>query len=292
MKEVLITGATGNIGTEVVQYLHQIDAKGRITVAVRNLKSAKKQFAHLPNLSFRLFDFEDQNSFDLAFANIDTLFLLRPPQISEVDKYFKPLLLSAKQNDIKKIVFLSVQGAEKSKVIPHNKIEHFIKLMGFKYIFVRPSYFMQNLISTLLPELQKSRTITLPSAKAKFNWIDARNIGEASAVLIASFTQYENEVYQITGTENKNFQEVANILSETLQTRFSFKSISPIGFYFKKRREGINHGFASVMTLIHYLPRLQKEPEIYDTYTQLTGKKTTTLQEFVLREQETIMKTY
>jgi hypothetical protein len=55
----------------------------------------------------------------LLLKNIDVLFLLRPPHISEVETYFNPLLQSAKENNIKKIVFLSVQGAEKSKIIPH-----------------------------------------------------------------------------------------------------------------------------------------------------------------------------
>ncbi|MEZ5024288.1 MAG: hypothetical protein R2728_13685 [Chitinophagales bacterium] len=52
------------------------------------------------------------------FKDIDLLFLLRPPHISKVDEYFQPLFRSAKNNGIDKVVFLSVQGAEKSKMIP------------------------------------------------------------------------------------------------------------------------------------------------------------------------------
>jgi len=284
MKRILITGATGNIGLEVVHYLCELDNESEIIVAVRNVESAKKKFPRLSSLSFRLFDFEEQNYFDTAFKDIDLLFLLRPPHISEVDKYFYPLLQSAKNNGIEKVVFLSVQGAEKSKVIPHNKIERLIKSIGFKYIFVRPSYFMQNLTTTLLHELQKNHTITLPSGKAKFNWIDVKNIGEVSAVLIESFEKYENKSYEITGAENKNFQEVSEILSETIGTKFNFKSINPISFYFKKRKDRIERGFAIVMTILHFLPRLQKEPEISDNFNRLTGKKPTTLQEFINRE--------
>lgn len=288
MKRILITGATGNIGTEVVHYLCELDKESEIIVAVRNVENAKKKFSTLSSLSFSLFDFEKQDSFDKAFNDIDILFLLRPPHISEVDKYFQPLLQSAKNNGIEKVVFLSVQGAEKSKVIPHNKIEHLIKSIGFKYIFVRPSYFMQNLTTTLLPEIQKNQTIKLPSGQAKFNWIDVKNIGEVSAVFIKSFEKYENKAYEITGTENKNFQEVTEILSETIGTKFNFKSINPIIFYFKKRKSGIESGFASVMTILHFLPRLQKEPKISDNFNKLTGKKPTRLKEFIEREKERI----
>lgn len=290
MNRILITGATGNIGTEVVQYLFKLDNESKIIAAVRNIESAKNKFPDFPKLTFRTFDFEEQNSFNDTFKNIDILFLLRPPHISQVDKYFQPLLQSAKNNGIEKVVFLSVQGAKKSKVIPHNKIERLIESIGFKYIFVRPSYFMQNLTTTLLPEIQKNKTITLPSGQAKFNWIDVKNIGEVSAVLIKSFDRYENKAFIITGTENMNFQEVSEILSKTIGTKFYFKSINPISFYFKKRKSGIENGFAIVMTILHFLPRLQKEPEISDDYFKLTGKKTTTLKEFIYREKEKITK--
>jgi len=288
MNRILITGATGNIGMEVVHYLYELENESEIIVAVRNIEGAKNKFPNCPELALRRFDFEEQNSFNGAFIEIDILFLLRPPQISEVDKYFKPLLESALKNGIKKVVFLSVQGAEKSKVIPHNKIEHLIKSNGFKYIFVRPSYFMQNLTTTLLPEILENQTITLPSGKAKFNWIDVKNIGEVSAVLIKSFDKYQNSAYEITGTENKNFQEVTEIMTEITEAKFRFKSINPISFYFKKRKSGVKSGFAIVMTILHFLPRLQKEPEISDNFFKLTGKKTTTLKEFIIREKERI----
>ena len=288
MKRILITGATGNVGKEVVHYLCELDNDSKIIVAVRNLDSAKKELSNFSSLSYRLFDFEKEDTFDKTFNDINILFLLRPPNISEVDKYFLPLLQSVKNNGIEKIVFLSVQGVEKSKVIPHNKIERLIKSMGFKYIFVRPSYFMQNLTTTLQPEIKKNQTITLPSGQAKFNWIDVKNIGEVSAILIKSFDEYSNKTYEITGTENKNFQEVAEILSETLGTEFNFKKINPICFYFKKRKNGVESGFAMTMTILHFLPRFQKEPEISDNFKKLTGRKPTTLKEFINREKESI----
>lgn len=200
MSKILITGATGNIGTEVVEFLSALEKKQQIILAVRNIESTKTRHSNLAKFNFRQFDFENEASFTEAFEGIQTLFLLRPPHISDIEKYFLPLLTAAESSGIKNIVFLSVQGAEKSKVIPHNKIERLIEKMDFNYIFVRPSYFMQNLTTALLPEIQMNKSITLPSGKAKFNWIDTKNIGEAIAVLITSFDKYKNQAYEITGS--------------------------------------------------------------------------------------------
>ena len=151
MKQILITGATGNIGLEVIHFISAKQSDTKIYVGVRNIEKAKKIFKNYPNLHFRTFNFEDETSYTDAFKQIDLLFLLRPPHLSDIQNEFQPLLNSAKRNGIHQVVFLSVQGAEKSGVIPHNKIERLIQKIGFNYIFVRPSYFMQNLTTTILP---------------------------------------------------------------------------------------------------------------------------------------------
>ncbi len=285
---ILITGATGNVGRQVVRYLTEINAKRnlqyQVKIADRDIDRAKTTFANVDNLSFRHFDFDDRTSFKESFDGIDIMFLLRPPQISEVDKYFRPLFDEAKSKGIRKIVFLSVQGADKSKVIPHNKIEILIKEYGFEYIFVRPSYFMQNLTTTLLNEIKTNSTITLPSSNAKFNWIDVNNIGRCIAELIVSFDNYSNRVITITGEENLDYSVAASYLSEELGREIKFKSVNPIKFYFLKRKQGISSGFAIVMTILHFLPRLQSEPKITDNYYLITGEKPTSLKEFIPRE--------
>jgi len=292
MKQILVTGATGNIGSEVIKYLTESDSDGEIIAAVRSVEKAKSKFVENPGLSFRPFDFENPESFKSAFVGIDTLFLLRPPHISDVETVFRPLLNSAKENGIKNIVFLSVQGAEKSKVIPHNKIERIIQESKFNYIFVRPSYFMQNLTTTLLPEIVNERSITLPAGKAKFNWIDVENIGEATANLILGFESNGNKAFEITGSENKSFSEVTQMMTEITGHQIRYKSINPVSFYFKKKKEGMDSGFALVMSLLHFLPRFQAAPDISDNYQLLTGKTPTTLQEFIRREEKMLMKPF
>lgn len=69
-------------------------------------------------------------------------------------------------------------------------------------------------------------------------------------------------------------------------TAFSYVRVNPISFYFKKRKYGLERGFAIVLTLLHFLPRLLKEPKISDNYTRLTGKAPTTIAEFIIREKD------
>ncbi len=284
-KNILITGATGNIGQDVIQYLCNINSKNNIIAGVRNIDKAKKEFVHCPQLNYVQFDFEDFSTFDTALKNINRVFLLRPPHISDADKYFKPLIAKIKNKGINEIVFLSVQGVEKSSIIPHNKIEKLIKEHQLGYIFLRPSYFMQNLTTTLISDIQAKHKIILPAGKAKFNWVDVKNIGEVAAMLLNDFDTHKNQAIEITGYENKNFYEVVSILNEFAGTNLSFESINPLRFFKIKRKEGMLTGMIVVMIMLHILPRFQKEPNVSDFFEKLTGKKPTSLEEFAKREQ-------
>ena len=74
---------------------------------------------------------------------------------------------------------------------------------------------------------------------------------------------------------------MANLMSEVTGLKIHYISINPISFYLKKRKEGLKRDFAVVMTILHFLPRIQKEPSIQDNYKRLTGKNPTLLKEFI-----------
>jgi len=286
MSNILITGATGNIGFEVIRFLTKIDSSNRIIAGVRNIEKARNVFKDFSDLDYTHFDFEDFDTFDNALNGIDKIFLLRPPNISAIDKYFKPLISKIKEKNITRIVFLSVQGAEKSKVIPHNKIERLINENGLDFIFLRPGYFMQNLTTTLINDIRIKRQIILPAGKAKFNWIDIENIGEAGAILLNKFADYKNQAIEITGLENENFEKVTELINHSINNPIKYKNVNPLRFFRIKKREGMVKGMIIVMILLHFLPRYQKEPQISDFYERLTGKKPTDLKTFIDREKK------
>ncbi|MGE4289642.1 MAG: NmrA family NAD(P)-binding protein [Salinivirgaceae bacterium] len=286
MRSILITGATGNIGIEVIRFLYQTNTNHRIVAGVRNPDKAKILFKDYPKLEYVRFDFENSSSFAPALKGIERVFLLRPPNLSAVDKHFKPFIETIKQKRINELVFLSVQGAEKSKVIPHNKIERLVIESGLDYIFLRPSYFMQNLTTTLLNDIKTKRAIILPSGKAKFNWIDINNIAETGAIVLNNFETYKNQALELTGMENESFDKVTALINKAIKNPISYQSVNPLRFYMIKKQEGMAKGMILVMLLLHYLPRFQKEPALTPVYEELCGKKPTSLRAFIEREKE------
>ena len=284
MKQILITGATGNTGYETIRYLFKNQTQNHIIAGVRNINKAKKKLKAFPSLEYTVFDFEKPETFHTALQGITSVFLLRPPHISDIKSYFQPLIAKISEKGVREIVFLSVQGAAKSRIIPHNKIERLIREYQLNYIFLRPSYFMQNLTTTLVHDIRYKRRIILPAGKAKLNWIDVQNIGETSAILLEQFNTWKNNAYDLTGMENENFYKIAEMLSEVLGEKTEYKNVNPLRFYWIKKQEELPKGMIMVMIMLHFLPRFQKEPEITGFYQKLTGKTPATLKTFVQRE--------
>ena len=281
MKRVLITGATGNVGIQVIKSLKKLDQDLDIFAGVRDVESDGKKLREF-GIKMVKFDFTDLSTFTSAFDHLDILFLLRPPDISNVDKYFKPLIEIASAYQIKHIVFLSVQGVKKSIIIPHHKIERLIVQSKIPFTFLRPAYFMQNFSTVLKTDLHDKRLIFVPAGSAKFTLVDVRDIGLVAAVIIERIEAHINKSYDLTSQERFTFKEIANKMSSILKLDILYKSPSILKFYLKMRNDKLSSSFILVMIMLHYFPRFQKPPEISDCIQSLTGKKPISLEQYII----------
>jgi len=102
---VLITGATGNVGLEIISILKELQQPINLASGVRDITKAKRNFPILEDIKCVEFDFEKESTFDSALDNIDIIFLLRPPHIVDIKTYFEPLICKIFDKGIKKIVF-------------------------------------------------------------------------------------------------------------------------------------------------------------------------------------------
>ncbi|NDP28232.1 MAG: NmrA family NAD(P)-binding protein, partial [Flavobacterium sp.] len=277
MTKVLITGATGNVGIEVIKSLQNIDHQLDIYAGVRNLNEGKIKLSEY-KVNFSQFDFTDVKTYKTALDGCDIIFLVRPPQISEVEKYFKPLIDTCKENGVKHIIFLSVQGVEKSKIIPHHKIEKLIVDSKIPYTFLRPAYFMQNFTTTLHNDLVNKKRIFLPAGNAKFILVDVRDIGAVSAIILTNIMKHINTSYELTCKEKLTFLEMTIILNDILGTHIQYISPNLISFFLTKRKEKTPTIFILVLIMLHYFPRFQQEPKTTNWAEKITNRPPTTFQ--------------
>ena len=288
VSKVLITGPTGNIGMAVIKALQKQNHSLDIISGVRDLEDASKKLAAY-KVSFEKFDFTDASTYKPALKNCDILFLLRPPQITNTEKYFKPLVQAAKDNGVKYIIFLSVQGVEKSNIIPHHKIEQQIIASGIPYTFLRPAYFMQNFTTTLHNDLVKKERIFLPAGNAKFTLVDVADIGNVTTAILNDISLHHNKAYELTSSIKLTFKEMAQELSRGLGIYISYQSPSLLNFYFTKRKERLSAGYIFVLIMLHYFPRFQREPAVTDCIKVIIGIEPLEFDQFINNNKSLLM---
>jgi uncharacterized protein YbjT (DUF2867 family) len=281
MPRILITGATGNVGRAVLQAFSGKSKDVEVRAGVRSVE--KDQVYGFPTVAF---EFGDDHSVDIALNDCDILFLLRPPQLTDIARYFEPLIASAKKNRVQHIVFLSVQGAEKSSVIPHHKIEKLILDSGLSYTFLRPAYFMQNFTTTLLEDIVENHRIYLPAGSAQFTVIDVADVGKVAAEILKNPVPHNGKAYALTNEEQLSFEEMTAMIREETRLPVTYTSPNLLSFFINKRKKGLSTGYIFVMIMLHYLPRFYTTPETTNFVETITGRPATSFRAFIRKHRK------
>ena len=278
MKRILVTGSTGQVGSALISALC---AREGIVVraGVRDVTTAKKAWRGASKVQPVPFDFTDSASQDAALADCDSLFLLRPPQLTGD---FGDLIARARRHGVAHIVFLSVQGAQNNVFVPHHRIEKRLVASGVACTMLRPAYFMQNFTSTLHDELVHRQRIFLPAGNARFTLVDVGDIARVAAIVLTQpGTQHHGKAYTLTSQTPLNFQQMADVLTTGLGTSIRYVSPGPWRFYRTSRRNGRDPGLILVMLLLHMLPRFTGTPRVTSSVAELTGLAPIEFEQFV-----------
>lgn len=262
MDKYLVTGSSGNIGQYVVDELLIFEKD--IKAAVHNIEKAKILFKDKGNVELVKFDFLDKRTFENALEGVRAIFLVRPPILAEPQKDMLPFLQAAKEKGIEKIVFVSLLGVEKNPIVPHKKIEYIIKDLSIPYVFLRPSFFMQNLNTNHREEIKERDELYIPAGKSKTSFIDTRDIARAAAISLIE-DKYTNIAITLTGKEAIDYDEVSKTLSEVLERNIEYKNPSLLKFRNESIKRGTPKEFANVMTLLYLMTKLGTAKDItYD----------------------------
>jgi len=274
----LITGATGNVGKYVLEKLTDKEVFAGI--------SSEASVSKLPeSTQYRIIRFGEPSTYESALKNIDCIFLMRPPHISNIKRDIVPFLEAAKAQKIKHIVFLSLAGAEKNIFVPHHKVEAAIKALSIPYTFIRPTFFMQNLSTTHLEEIRNKNEIIVPAGKGKTNFIDVRDIAAAAAEIIGKSEHY-NKGYTITGQKSYTYFEIASIMSDVLKMNISYNNPSMIRFYRLMRKKGYQRKFIFVMIGIYATTKFGLADINTDELQGLINREPISFREFLKDYQE------
>jgi uncharacterized protein YbjT (DUF2867 family) len=221
-KPILVIGATGRVGSELVKLLTQNGESVR--AATRNPSTVSSRFHNTVDVVE--FDYERPQTFTPALVSIEQVFLTVRPGDNHSDKAAIPLIDAAKKVNVQHIVDLTAMGVEQDDTFMLRILEKHIEASGISYTHLRPNWFMQNLNSgPIFADIKATGALHLPAADAKISFIDVRDIAAAGFAALTE-TQHAGRAYTLTGKEALSYFQVAEKLSRVAGKVISYVPIS------------------------------------------------------------------
>jgi uncharacterized protein YbjT (DUF2867 family) len=224
---ILISGATGRVGTSASLALQK---QG---IAFRALVRDRAKFALQDSADVEIVegDFQDEASLRSAMAGVTRALLVTgngPDQASNEHNFATIAAESGVQHLIK---VSSLEAADDATTIlpkMHFASEQYIESLGLDWTFLRPNFFMQNLL-LYAGSIANAGLFALPLGDAKAALIDARDVGEIAAKALSE-DGHGNKIYRLNGPELLTFGEVAARMSKTLGKSVKYVDQSPEDF--------------------------------------------------------------
>jgi len=227
---ILVTGATGNVGRQVVEQLTKRGAKVRALVR----DPSKANFpAGVEVVQGDLLDIDSVRS---AFSGVSTLFLLNGVVAEEFTQALIALNV-AREVGIERFVYLSVIHSDIYVNVPHFAgkfgVERMIEQMGLNATILRPAYFISNDL-TIKDVVTGYGVYPMPIGSKGLAMVDTRDVGEIAAIELLrrerAATPLPLNRINLVGPDTLTGSDVAAIWTDVLGRTIAYPGDDTAGF--------------------------------------------------------------
>lgn len=261
---ILITGATGNIGKELVPLLLQNEQS--IRVLVRD----ERKVTHLDSCIQRTIgDWDKPETLMRAMAGVERIFLVTFQTHHDIN-----VIEAAKRAGVQHIVKLSTLEATDHKIRVgkwHYEREELIRASGLDWTFLRPGMFMSNSIEWWAESIKGQGSVFFPGGKkGKVGPVDPRDVAEVAALALTQ-PGHSGQAYELTGSGLFTIGEMVQVISQVLGKPIQYVDIPPIAAKLFMLKSGMDR--ALVNALMEMLASLRRNEGaiVTDTVRRVTG---------------------
>jgi uncharacterized protein YbjT (DUF2867 family) len=271
---ILITGASGNVGKEVLRQIAQTGVKVRAA-----FQSASKAAAAPSGVEVVTMDYNHAPTVQAALKDVDRVFLVGPPA-ANLPVLERKAADEIRKSGVRQIVKLSALGGRESTYPrQHAESEDYIKASGVAYTFVRANGFMQNLVNFNAGTINTQNAFYGCQGDGKVSHIDIRDI---AAVAVQALTDdgHEGKTYSLTGPEALSNAQIAQILSDDVGREIRYVDLSPAQFKQALLAAGVDEWSADALIDLQRLYREGKAASVTRDVEQVLGRRPLAFEQF------------
>ena len=210
---ILVTGATGNNGAELIKRLSAIGAKFRAMIR----RQGDRARPALQGVEYVEADFDDPATVRRALEGVDQAFLVTNSS-ERAERQQLAFVEAARVAGLQHIVYVSQLHSAVASTVRflryHAVVENAISASGIAFTFLRPNLYMQGLLGFRSSIVSQGRFFA-PAGDARVSAVDVRDIAEVAALALTQ-SGHEGRTYDITGPQALTHFEMASLLSNVL----------------------------------------------------------------------------
>ena len=293
---ILVTGATGTLGSQVVKQLLSAKGKEDVNIKAAARSSNDNTFEGLNKVQVVQLDYNNPSTLAAALKGVDKLFLLTAFQSNILD-LTSNLVNEAKNARVKYIVKQSVMGADVEPGITpgilHRQAEKIIEESKISFTFLRPNFFMQNFVNFYSHSIKTQGAFYVPAADAKVSFVDVRDIAAVAVQALVTTTttttndggggggdKHKGKAYDITGGEALSYGQAAEIISKEVGKKINYVNISDEDARKGMKDIGIDEWTINSMIELFEITRAGYVSTISPVVEQVTGNKPISFSQF------------
>jgi uncharacterized protein YbjT (DUF2867 family) len=277
-RPILVTGATGTVGGEVVDQL--IAAGHEVRAAVHTPERARALSERgVPTVGL---DYDDPGTWRAALSGVGAVLFVgwATPAFGDLSDRFAT---AAQRAGAERLVKLSAYGADFAPEFLiarfHGESERAIEATGIAFTHLRPNVFMQNLINYHGKEIRRTGSFSLAQGGGRVSFIDVRDVAAVAAQALTR-AGHEGQAYTLTGSEALTYHDAARALSQASGRAVTYTPISVQQAARQAGDAGQPELLVEIGTTMDAFARRDGFARITDTFTQIIGRPPISLARF------------
>lgn len=280
MSKLLITGATGHLGTATIRQLLQKTSADKIVAFARDEHKAKDLIAK--GVEVRYGNFDDPDSLEKAVQGIDKVLLISTVDVHRYRQH-KNVVDAAKKAGVRRIAYTSgvlkdVNASPlKNHLKSHFQTEDYIKESGLSYTILGNTLYAE-VIPVYVGDKVFETGVYLPAGNGKVPFALRREMGEATANALLQDGS-ENKIYHLTGGKLYSYRDVAKVLTEISGKTVRYVEAKRTTFEEQLKQAEVSDMIISIVSGFNTDIKNHQYEIVSDDLENLLGKKPATLKE-------------
>lgn len=278
MATILITGANGKVSSGII---HALQGKGhRLVALVRD--AAKGQALAAAGVELRVGDLEKLRTVEDLFHEVDVAWILTPPgPLAPLQS--SNALWAARRAGVRHVVRMSAVGAAHDAPTLNSRLHALsdaeVERSGIPYTILKPHFFMQNLMMAARTIVDQG-AIYFGLGDARLPMIDARDVSEAAAAVLADPGRHAGRTYSLTSATPVSMDDFAAAVGQATGRKVSYVAVPVAAMVESMAKLGVDDYNQVAMRdyFTAYSAGWQDQPT--DSVRELTGKLPRTLSDF------------